>query len=263
MNLIDTPGVNDPIVSRGLATREFLSKCDTVFLLSSSGQFMGQEDAEFLVNTLPANGVTNIILLGSKFDSVLLDEAKKYNGDIRRAIKEITDKLEKHANKTLSNIISQNPNKPIMAKLKNREIKFVSGIAYNIAKKGRNKLDETEAHILKRLEDTYKMTFDNDLLFKLARVDYIRENDLAKIKADKKLILADKLNDLATGQTGEFNKNLEAVKKGLSEKLKELDRADIQKLEKRAKTMETAMNAVDSDVKQIFIELGQRLFNNI
>jgi len=98
----------------------------------------------------------------------------------------------------------------------NQEIKFISGIAYNIAKKGRNKLDETEAHILKRLEKSYNMTFDNDLLFKLAKVDYIRENDLAKIKADKKNILAKKLNDLAEGQTGEFNKNIEAVKKGLS-----------------------------------------------
>jgi len=48
-----------------------LAKCDCVFLLSYSGQFAGEEDTSFLINTLPNEGIRKIILLGSKFDSVL------------------------------------------------------------------------------------------------------------------------------------------------------------------------------------------------
>jgi hypothetical protein len=263
IELIDTPGVNDPIVSRGVATRNFLSQCDTVFLLSTSTQFMGSEDAQFLVNTLPAEGVTHITLLGSKFDSVLVDEFKRYRGDIKSAIMDLTKKLERHANSTLQNIIASNPNKPIMEKLKNRNIKFISGIAYNIAKKGRNNIDEGESHALQQLEKRYKIEFSDEVLLQLARIDYIRENDLENAKRDRENILANKLNDLISGQSDEIKKHISSIKKGIDEKIKDLENADVLQLQKREKELKTALPKIQEDVKQVFVELGFGIEENI
>ena len=155
IELIDTPGTNDPIISRGQTTKDFLSRCDSVFLLSSSGQFMGKEDAEFLVKTLPSEGISNIILLGSKFDSVLIDEFKKYKGNIGLAIKDLYTKLSRQADDSLNKIIASNPNKPIMQKIRNKKVKFISGISYNIAKKNKTNLDAMETLALKNLEKKY------------------------------------------------------------------------------------------------------------
>jgi hypothetical protein len=254
IELIDTPGTNDPIVSRGQTTRDFLSRCDTVFLLSYSGQFMGKEDAEFLVNTLPSEGISDIMLLGSKFDSALVDEFKKYNGDIRRALKDLSTKLSAQANDSLEKIIASNPNKPIMQKIKNKKVKFISGICYNIAKKDKKNLDEMEAHALKNLEKRYKLKFSNEILFDLANIDVIRDKDLEHIKKDKNKILANKLNDFLLGQKTEVIKRLNELESNLNERLKELENSKIEELINGAKTLEKGFDRAKEGIEQTFVD---------
>ena len=48
MRIVDTPGVNDPVVSREDRTRTFLHACHGVFLLSASSDFLGSGDISFL-----------------------------------------------------------------------------------------------------------------------------------------------------------------------------------------------------------------------
>ena len=43
-DIVDTPGLNDPVLSRGQLTRNFLGKCDVVFLLSYTNQFLDSQD---------------------------------------------------------------------------------------------------------------------------------------------------------------------------------------------------------------------------
>ena len=256
IELIDTPGMNDPIISRGMATRDFLSRCDTVFLLSTSSQFMGAEDTEFLVTTLPSEGVTNIILLGSKFDSVLVDEFKKYKGDIKTALKDIYQKLSTQADNALKTVIASNPNKPIMEKIKNKEVKFISGICYNIAKKGRENLDDMEKHALENLEKRYNIKLDEATLFDLANIDRIKNNDLEKIKLDKDKILENKLNDLVCGQNELFLQKLTGIEKNLYIKIDDLGKLNIDELQKRQKDMKRGFDSIANDVPQIFKELS-------
>lgn len=263
IELIDTPGTNDPIVSRGQTTRDFLSQCDTVFLLSYSGQFMGKEDAEFLVNTLPTEGIRNIMLLGSKFDSVLVDEFKKYKGDIKTALKDLSSKLSSQANDSLDKIISSNPNKPIMQKIKSKKVKFISGICYNIAKKNKTNLDEMEEHVLKTLEKRYELSFSNEILFQLANIDAIRDKDLEDIKKDKETILSNKLSDFILGQTNQVKENLDELILHTEQRLEELENSNIQELTQQAKTLEEGFDRAEGEIKQIFIEFKHNIQGNI
>lgn len=50
VKIIDTPGVNDPIVSREERTKALIAKCDVVFLVSPAGQFLNDVDLELLSN---------------------------------------------------------------------------------------------------------------------------------------------------------------------------------------------------------------------
>ena len=50
--IIDTPGLNDPIVSRGKATKEYLMNCDVVFVVSSVSQFLTSQDIALISKNL-------------------------------------------------------------------------------------------------------------------------------------------------------------------------------------------------------------------
>lgn len=44
ISIVDTPGLNDPIASRTIRTKEFMELCDVVFFLSQSGSFLDKSD---------------------------------------------------------------------------------------------------------------------------------------------------------------------------------------------------------------------------
>lgn len=99
-NIVDTPGLNDPVISRVRKTRKLLAKCDAVLLLSYAGQFMDSSDIQLLTETLPDEGIRRRVVIGSKFDSALVDEARTYRGDLQEAADDIEKKLREQATKS-------------------------------------------------------------------------------------------------------------------------------------------------------------------
>jgi predicted GTPase len=254
IEIIDTPGTNDPIVSRGQTTRDFLSRCDSVFLLSSSGQFMGKEDTEFLVNTLPSEGISSIVLLGSKFDSVLVDEFRRYKGDIKYALKDLYQKLSYQADNSLSKIIEDNLHKPIMDRIKDRKVRFISAISYNIAKKNRKNLDDMEHLTLSNLQKRYNFEFTDDILFQLANIDTIRDKELKEIKDNKKDILDRKLDDFISGQKEQVLVALGELKVDILQHLEEVKNSNIEELSQKSKLLEEGFERAKDGIAQIFID---------
>ncbi len=76
ISIVDTPGLNDPIASRTSKTKEFIEICDVVFFLSQTGSFLDKSDWELLFTQLPQKGVEKLVLIGSKYDSVVRDVLK-------------------------------------------------------------------------------------------------------------------------------------------------------------------------------------------
>lgn len=73
ITLVDTPGVGDPVVSRGQKARDESRTADVVFYLSAASHFMDMEDAEEYVRLKKA-GCKNIVLIMSRFDEVFEPE---------------------------------------------------------------------------------------------------------------------------------------------------------------------------------------------
>lgn len=72
IEIYDTPGFNDPVISRGQQTRTFLGQCDVVFLLSIVSQFLTVSDLRLLREQLTASGIDSkaVFLVGSQRDLV-------------------------------------------------------------------------------------------------------------------------------------------------------------------------------------------------
>ena len=79
LSIVDTPGTNDPIVSRTQATKDFLAECDIIFFLTPASQALDRQDIDLLQTQLPGQGVADIRLIASRFDEAVLDASYDYD----------------------------------------------------------------------------------------------------------------------------------------------------------------------------------------
>lgn len=81
LSIVDTPGLNDPIASRTIRTKEFMEVCDVVFFLSPSTGFLDKSDWILLSSQLPQKGVKKLVLIASRYDSGVRDVLRKQEED--------------------------------------------------------------------------------------------------------------------------------------------------------------------------------------
>lgn len=106
VEIVDTPGMNDPVVSRTDKTRSYMAKCDVVFFLSRAGQFLDSSDQELLAAQLPAKGVKRLLLVASQFDAAILGDG--YDRDSLAACEpRLRQRLAEHARRNLENLAAQ------------------------------------------------------------------------------------------------------------------------------------------------------------
>ena len=77
MQVIDTPGVDDPVRAREIRTQEILRSCHGVFLLSDSSSFCDDLDMKFLQERVSSEGIGQVVILGSKWDLLFVMEAER------------------------------------------------------------------------------------------------------------------------------------------------------------------------------------------
>ena len=80
IQIIDTPGVNDPVTSREDRTKELLKDCDVVLIVSPSGQFLSSEDLDLMDRITSKEGIRELYLVASQVDNQLYG-SEKTNGN--------------------------------------------------------------------------------------------------------------------------------------------------------------------------------------
>jgi hypothetical protein len=68
VEIVDMPGLGDPIVSRCRVTKEFVKQCDVVLYLSTCNQFITDRDKGDLTRLLPSAGIEDGLVIASRFD---------------------------------------------------------------------------------------------------------------------------------------------------------------------------------------------------
>ena len=76
VEIVDTPGFNDPIVSREERTKAFLSKADAVIMLLYAGRAFDAVDKDIIYNQLKSIGLGKLLIGVNKYDLCIENESE-------------------------------------------------------------------------------------------------------------------------------------------------------------------------------------------
>lgn len=104
VEIVDTPGFNDPIVSREERTKDFLKRADAVLMMLYANQPFSKEDNEILFENVRKCGVGKVIVAVNKYDipaaknGETVEEMTNYVKDqLENAIRQTNDESIKMA----------------------------------------------------------------------------------------------------------------------------------------------------------------------
>lgn len=245
MRIVDTPGVNDPVVSREHRTREFLRECHGVFFLSFASRFFDSTDVNFLTNRIGSQGIGTVVLIASKFDSVLQDSGSKFEDDLGNAIEDCQRQLKAQFRRNLSG-----------SDYKGKEPRFTmsSGIGYSIANKKPSDWDSMESHVVKQMKRFYPSFFASERDIKatfneLSQIDDIRKDYLdGEFVKNRDKIISSKVDSYFGNATSEIKSILSDGKANLNERNNALCKKDISQIES---VRNATQKVVDKIAKEI------------
>lgn len=106
IEIVDTPGMNDPVVSRTDKTRTYMAQCDVVFFFSRSGQLLDDSDQQLLAAQLPAKGVKRLVLVAAQFDAAIVDDGFDRNS-LSECETRLRQRLSDHAQRNLEHLATR------------------------------------------------------------------------------------------------------------------------------------------------------------
>lgn len=182
LEIVDTPGLNDPIVSRGIRTKQFLRSCDVVLLLSRCSQFMDAQTVSMMASSLPDAGVREVLIVGSKLDSGILNENSNNFGV---AYINARNSYITQFNNNLLEVKRKGKNLDILNKMSLEKVLFASSTCYFIHKKLKSKipLNSEEKKVHDNLHQRFIDFKDNSYL-SLSGMNNIKKklNEILKCK---------------------------------------------------------------------------------
>ena len=273
LSIVDTPGLNDPILSRTIRTKEFMEVCDVVFFLSQSGSFLDKSDWELLASQLPQKGVKKLVLVASKYDSGIRDILRVQDDDdifgtdentadnIPAACKIIKKKLKKRARMKVEEFI-----KELSAKDSSSELidvirqcavpVLVSALACNMAGKPEAEYSAEERNVYAALKN-FSDDMQSDLKL-LGNFDDIN-NIFNDVVAEKEAILEKKTKSFIPTAKAELCASLQEFKEKASKRVAVLEQNDRETLLEQKKFVEGQINNIRTDIAVVFGELNAKL----
>lgn len=250
LEIVDTPGLNDPIVSRSYATRQFLRACDVVILLSPCSQFMDANTVGLMANGLPDNGVRKVIVVGSKLDSGLLNEPK---GSFAVASQHALNSYKGQFRNTMQQAMRNNPRRAgIMEKISESDLLFVSSTCSSMARKQKQHqpLSPAENLVLQNLHSNFP-DFDETLLSSIGGISKVLKT-LEAVRQQKAEIIHGKNNTLL--ETAQINhlRALDKIQQELSSGRTTLKNSTSEQLLQRTEAIQQVMESSRGKLMYIF-----------
>ena len=256
IDIVDTPGINDPIASRCRETNNLLKSCDAVLLLSSASQFMDSTDTDFFHNRVPAEGIRRRLLIGSKFDSALIDESMSYAGDLQEAM----DSIEESLLNLAKDVISRDHSGDDSLAIKEDDIFFVSAMCSILATKPIAQWSEEERSILDNLHKRYPDWIDKPVEGERA-IDKNTRSILADlgnrevidkcfddIRRDKDQIMQGKMQGFLREKWIDVSEELKDLIANLEESREHLRGTDLTEIKRQKKAVTEVMGEIREKV---------------
>lgn len=273
LSIVDTPGLNDPIASRTIRTKEFMEVCDVVFFLSQAGSFLDKSDWILLSSQLPQKGVRKLVLIASKYDSGIRDvlrpqdpddifgEDENISDNIPGACRIIQKKLRKRAKSKVQEFVKDLEERGSSPELIDvirqcSDPVMVSSLAHNMAGKPFLEYSPEEKNIyaaLKKFSDDIEA--DLKLLGSFEKVnDFFNE-----AVREKEQILELKAKSFIPNAREELKEILGSYLDKAQKRAQLLETNDKEELLAQKKQMENQMGNIRADIASLFGELNVKL----
>lgn len=290
LEVIDTPGFNDPVVSRGAITRAHLARCDVIFLLSPLGQFLGASDMKVFREQLPEAGLGDkaVFLVGTQRDLVLRQDGKLPGQAARVAERYPVEQREVATLKAMLQLLDRKMatiaedafagqlrrggaderTVRLLEELKARPPRFISSWAWLVAQDLEHLSADDRNHYELLCRST-GVPFDAARLRTLSSIPSMTDEILAQGKRKREL-LESKEQQLTDGLRSKLSRRLEEMKTGLAEQrrqiqsgtiaeLERLEQQTIGRLEKGKAKLEDVFDEQATEAKKKFARLNSEL----
>ncbi|GAA7865649.1 dynamin family protein [Helicobacter pylori] len=277
LEVIDTPGINDPIASREERTKALLKDCDVVFIVSPSGQFLTDSDMDLFDRVSNKEGLQEIYFVASQTDSAVLSmsEVEKSGQHLPTALENAQKALSSQLNNIMEKLIQNYPNqRGIFEKAIKNGVILTSGACFNMYKDfnnqaswERNQKTEEYHNALRNLRDFYPDAFSSDdkskesLLF-LSNMSAIEER-LKKAAQEKEKIMSQKWQDYAQSQANNLHSLIAQLLQDLEEEKKRVKSADISTIKEQIKAYEKLSGNIDMKFREAYEEFILHFTNKI
>ncbi len=141
LEVIDTPGVNDPIISIEERTKALLKDCHVVFIVSPSNQFLTDSDMSLFDRVSNKEGLQEIYFVASQTDSAVCAPSEVQNSrhHLPTALENAQKSLSSSLNKNMEALIQTNPNqRGIFEKAIKNGVILTSGACFSMYKDFKN-----------------------------------------------------------------------------------------------------------------------------
>ncbi len=277
LEVIDTPGVNDPIASREERTKALLKDCDVVFIVSPSGQFLTDSDMSLFDRVSHKEGLQEIYFVASQADSAVLSmsEVEKSNQHLPTAFENAQKALSSQLNNIMEKLIQNYPNqREVFEKAIKNGVILASGVCFSMHKDfnnqaswERNQKTEEYHNALRNLKDSYPDAFSSDdkskesLLF-LSNMSAI-EKRLKKAAQEKEKIMSQKLQSYAESQANNLHSFIVQLLQDLEEEKKRVKNADISAIKEQIKAYQKLSGNIEMKFREAYEEFILHFINNI
>ncbi|WP_162970896.1 dynamin-like GTPase family protein [Helicobacter pylori] len=277
LEVIDTPGINDPIASREERTKALLKDCDVVFIVSPSGQFLTDSDMDLFDRVSNKEGLQEIYFVASQADSAVssMSEVEKSNQHLPTAFENAQKVLSSQLNSIMGALIENYPNqRGIFEKAIKNGVILASGVCFSMYKDfsnqaswERNQKTEEYHNALRNLKDFYPDAFSRDdkskesLLF-LSNMGTIEER-LEKAAKEKEKIISQKWQDYAQSQANNLHSLIAQLLQDLEDEKKRIKNADMGAIKKQIEAYEKLSGNIETGFRDAYEEFILHFINNI
>lgn len=248
IEIIDTPGLCDPVVSRGQKTREELHNCDVVLLLSSVCEFLPADTINLMVNSLPTAGVNEVLVIGSRFDDGITDDK---GGEFLAKAGKTKNACEKSFYRNMETIRRSGNSNELTAKIEKSPRIYISSMCYVLSKKIKSgeRLTAEEAKVYEQLKEY--SGFKNEYLIQISGINEVKKalNEIIKRKEE---IIAQSDGSLIENAAGNFTKILSDIKNYVENNNVKLRNMSKEEVEERSRRIKDALIMSRNELTSLF-----------
>lgn len=262
LQIIDTPGINDPVTSRGERTEQLLQDCDVVLIVSPSGQFLSSEDTDLMHRVTTKEGTQQAYLIASQVDNQLFGSESQGLSDPINVLERISDNLTKHARNVLAKQVQEYPSMKVAAdKLSKNNVICSSSVAFSMQQRfdEQHTWDANLQHVWRNLNQKFPDVFSHEELAKnalnqLANIHQIHQI-VSEVTANKEQILAQRRIDFENGKRTALQGYLKAWAERINEQIHQIQHADVDELRKQEAELKKQQATIDANVGGVYDDL--------